>query len=415
MTCGFQEECGGAPANFGGMNRRTFLKTGAAAAAAVTMLGPDVWRRAIAGARAGDSPYGGLARTPDLNGFLLPQGFTSRIIARSGMLVEGTTYPWHIFPDGGATFALPSGGWIYTSNSEVPTVSVDNLAGGASAIRFRADGSIESAYRILVGTGMNCAGGATPWGTWLSCEEHDSGLVWECDPTGAEIATPRLALGTFTHEAAVVDPRSNHVYLTEDRADSAFYRFTPDGGRPDLSSGVLEVMIVDDPDQLGRGGPVTWERVPNPNPVAGVGPTRSQVVGRARFNGGEGAWFDEPSRTVYFTTKGDVRVWAYHADDATIEVLYDFRDAVGSALNAVDNITVSPGGEMFICEDGGNMEICIITTDGIVAPFLRLPTDGSEMTGVAFDPSGTRMYFSSQRQERVGVTYEVTGPFRTVR
>ena len=134
---------------------------------------------------------------------------------------------------------------------------------------------------------------------------------------------------------------------------------------------------------------------------------------------------------VYYTTKGDKKVWAYDCRAHTIEVIYDGENTPGAALNAVDNVTVSPSGDVYVCEDGGNMEICLISPDRVVSPFVRLVGDdhqNSEMTGVVFDPSGTRMYFSSQRSYPIaplpdsapsevsvlakGATYEVTGPFR---
>jgi uncharacterized protein len=177
-------------------------------AALASALGIGVWRRASA-----DIGSIGPLQPPDSNGIRLPQGFSSRIIALSLLPVAG--YTWHEFPDGGATFAQPDGGWIYVSNSE----SAAALSGGASAIRFSAEGDITSAYRILGGTRLNCAGGPTPWGTWLSCEEIPFGFVHECDPTGSFGARKLRALGAFKHEAAAVDPIYRHVYLTEDESD----------------------------------------------------------------------------------------------------------------------------------------------------------------------------------------------------
>jgi secreted PhoX family phosphatase len=400
------------------MDRRTFLKTGLTATAAFTALGSSIWRRAFAEHPApvvGTGPYGQLSETPDANGIRLPDGFTSRVIARSGEPVPGTAYAWHHVPDGAATFDAGGGVWIYVCNSEAPVP-----LGGVSAIRFNADGEVDGplgAYRILIGSSLNCAGGPTPWGTWLSCEEHPAGLVWECDPTGLLPGIPRPALGTFEHEAAAVDPVLGHVYLTEDQSDGLFYRFTPETPG-DLVAGLLEAASVDE------DGTVSWLVVPEPNSV--LRPTRQQIPQATTFQGGEGAWLDKVARTVYFTTKGDDKVWAYHLDEEKIEVFFDSRNTAGSPLNGVDNITVSPGREIFVCEDHSSSphEIVMLSTDAggntTVSPFLELlDHPGSELTGVCFNPAGNRMYLSSQRGDfnmpplGLGVTYEVTGPFNT--
>jgi secreted PhoX family phosphatase len=139
------------------VDRRSFLRS-TALAAGVAALGPTFWQRAYAAtAQPGPGPYGPLL-APDANGVMLPQGFTSRVLAVTGQPVTGTLYPWHAFPDGGAVFPQPDGSWIYSSNSEVPGAP----AGGASAVRFGADGEVADAYRILAGTSMNCAGGRPP-------------------------------------------------------------------------------------------------------------------------------------------------------------------------------------------------------------------------------------------------------------
>ncbi len=354
-------------------------------------------------AQPGSGPYGDL-RPADGNGLSLPPGFKSRVVAQSGQPVARTGYRWHDAPDGGACFR-DGKGWIYVSNCEIEKV------GGASALRFAADGSIRAAYRILNGTNRNCAGGATSWNTWLSCEEVRGGQVWETDPWGEQRAVVRPAMGRFTHEAAAHDPGRGVVYLTEDERDGCFYRFRPHHPR-DLGAGVLDVLVG----PASASVSVRW--VPVPDPDARSRPTRHQVPGATRFDGGEGCWYAQDR--CYFTTKGDNRVWAYDAAKQRLELVYDDSlVAEGEApLRGVDNIIGSAGRDLYVAEDGDDMEINLITPDGVVTPFAQVYDHHpkSEIAGPAFSPDGTRLYFSSQRgksgKHSGGVTFEVTGPFR---
>ena len=419
------------------MDRRNFLRAGVVSTGAGVMLPtamfarPASARSAEGSATAGESPYGPLSDTPDENGLLLPAGFTSRVIAVSGEVVGATNYAWHMFPDGAGTFDDGNGGWYYTCNSEVFDFMAPD-SGGVSAIHFDADGNIVDAYRILEGSNSNCAGGQTPWGTWLSGEENFSGQgrIWECDPTGAKPAVAHEAMGRWAHEAAAVDPDNQQVYLTEDNPTGVFYRYTPTA-YPDLSAGKLEACIV------AADGSVTWGALTDPS--GATVPTREQVAGATIFPGNEGCWYHQG--WVYFTSKGDHSVHGIDIAAQKYTLLWkgdpDGLGVEGAVLSHVDNITVDAGsGDLFVAEDGGNMELIIITPEGALAPFVRVVGEGhadSEMTGPVFNPSRDRLYFSSQRGPSIktpgeivagatavpegpqaGVTFEITGPFRGV-
>jgi hypothetical protein len=445
------------------MDRRSFLRLGlGSAAGAATSLGAGFWERAIAApVQPGPSPYGPLL-APDANGLRLPAGFTSRVVAASLTPVAGTSHVWHAFPDGGACVATDDGGWVYVSNSEFPipvdvpdatgllaTISASLLSapglpllppsGGVGAIRFDAAGEVVDAYPILTGSTSNCAGGLTPWGTWLSCEEWESdglltgyggGLVWECDPLGIVPAVARPALGRFRHEMAACDPVRERIYLTEDVPDGLFYRYTPRpgtwGSGAALVGGTLEAM------RLGAGGATTWvEIADHVDPAAPAGPIRQLVPGAARFNGGEGCLYDDGR--VYITTKGDDRVWVHDIAGQTMRVLYASSDSAAPVLKGVDNLAISAAHDLFVAEDGVNLEVCTITPDGVVAAVAQMtgPQHGiesggplpllSEVTGLALSPDGNRLYFNSERGMGIaglpvgpgpGILYEVTGPFR---
>lgn len=245
-------------------------------------------------------------------------------------------------------------------------------------------------------------------GTWLSCEEVSNGRVFECDPHGVAAQVSRPAMGIFNHEAVAADPVDRRLYLTEDRSDGRLYRFTPNAWG-DLTTGQLEVAEVYASDQL------RWHPVPNPTPGPVQVPTRRQVPQSTAFRGGEGIAYD--AGHVYFTTKGDDRVWDLDVSAQRLKVVYDNALDEFDVLSGVDNVTIMPSGQALVAEDGGNMELVMLGRNGLALPLLRVegqPT--SELTGPAFTPSEGRLYFSSQRGvDGRGITYEVRGPFRSRR
>ncbi len=386
------------------------------------------WAPASGAPSAG--PYGPLsASVPDANGLLLPEGFTSRVVAISGDRVPGTSYPWPLFPGGAATFPDGEGGWFYACNSAVfdyltPWVPM----GGASAIHFDSYGVARDAYRILEGSHSNSRGGPTPWGTWLSCEEDydGEGLVWECDPAGGSPAVALGAMGRRSHAGVAVDPAGRAAYLTEAHPAGLLYRYTPSAW-PDLADGSLEAMVVD-----GDGG-VSWSPVPDP---AGLDvPARQQVPDAFVTPDGGGAWLHDG--TLLFTTGLDNRVHSVDLEAGHHRLAWDGL-ADRQPLTGVGDLTVEPRtGDAYVAEERGDMEIAVIGPGGEVAPFCRFADPAhrfSAVTGPCFDPAGERLYFSSQRGPgnrltrevipdidwgdapeglMAGITYEVTGPFRS--
>ncbi|MEC8998810.1 MAG: alkaline phosphatase PhoX [Actinomycetota bacterium] len=382
-------------------------------------------------------------RSPDAHGLVLPEGFTARVVAEGGTPVAGTDWLWPLFPDGKGTIPIGDGGWLLACNHEVFDFQTPRLPhGGASTVSFDAEGRITGAWPILEGSHSNSRGAATPWGTWLSCQEvhgagggDGAGLIWECDPTGERPAMPRPALGVRTHGSVAVNSADGRCYLTEAHRDGRLYRFTPSQGglaSESLEAGVLEAMAVD------LDSSVTW--LPVADPTGTVAPTRVQAAAATVIPMGGGvAVHDE---TLWFTTGLDDRVHVVDLTAGRHRVAWDGMRR-RRPLAGIGDLTVSPAGEVFAVEDRGDMEVVLLSpsvggdSDGgdVARPFCRMVGDGhrfSAVTGPCFDPSGTRMYVSSLRGRgealvrdvvseldwgdgvegrHVGVTYEVTGPF----
>lgn len=392
----------------------------------------------------------------DANGIMLPAGFSSRLIAvvNEPPLLSNPGFLWHSDPDGAGTFRTDDGGWILVSNCEARDVTttvgasaplpgtnretaelLGLLAGGVSALRFDASGTLIDAYAVERNTTTNCSGGTTPWGTWLNGEEILDGYMFECSPLRDGGAAVRLdRFGRKAHEMVAIDEAGRAIYHTEDLGGSErFYRniYTvaewPTGGRPDLvNGGVLQALAVDAGIEAARLGPtpIRWvDCINDGRPQAEVYLPETTI-----FAGNEGVWFLQG--LIYFSTKGDNNIWVIDPVGNTIESIYDpAREVPGSPVDAseppmagVDNICMTLDREMVVVEDGGDMRAMVLLPDGSTIPLLRLPgnADVTEVTGPAFSPDGRRLYVSGQRSLRMGapaafrvggVVYEITLPF----
>ena len=298
-------------------------------------------------------------------------------------------------------------------------------------------------YGSLSGTIRNCAGGPTPWGSWLTCEETTQingttrhGYVFDVPASGVSDAEPLRGLGRFSHEAVAIDPATGIVYLTEDTGSSGFYRFVPTTPG-DLTAGVLEMMAIDGQPsvQLSATGDswsdVRWVPIAQPDPGPGEPSTASQgfAQGGTAVSRGEGAWYADG--VIYFVSTsggpvGQGQVFAYTPAAESLEVL--FASPSADVLNAPDNVCVSPRGGLVLCEDGSGLEYLHgLTLNGEIFKFAQnnvvIPAGGvagktvnpgsytgSEWCGATFEPKNGNWLFANLQSP--GITFAITGPWR---
>ena len=427
---------------FGGI-----LASGCVASSAAPVLGPSLNR------------FGALQADPA--GVLdLPPGFSYRVLSRLGdSMDDGEPVPdaadgMGCFDLGGGKIALVRNHELRPDRAEPVAVSpaYDTVArsllalpGGTTTIVLDAETlAVERQYRSLAGTIRNCAGGVTPWGSWLSCEENtstprdeggrlnrDHGYVFEvpADHDGLVDPVPLKAMGRFNHEAACVDPATGIVYMTEDRGDSLFYRFIPDVPGDLAAGGVLQALVLADL-QDTRNSEDNTDRIHVRSPVAGRWITlddveapdddlrqRGAAQGATIFARGEGIWMGEGE--MYFTATsggraGEGQIFRFTPRAAGPDMLELFYESpAASEYSFGDNLVVSPFGDLIVCEDqyGDTVDNYLrgITPSGEAYAFGRLRLQ-TEPAGACFSPDGRTLFVNAYSPT---MTLAITGPWPT--
>jgi secreted PhoX family phosphatase len=442
------------------LNRRSFIKSTALAFAGSGSIAQVVLSTSPASARpqAPFKGYGPLVVDP--NGLLdLPKGFSYRVLSREGDSMGASLVPGS--HDGMAAFRAPAGGTWLVRNHEVDgedveedgVLPVPHVAGkiydpegvgGTTTLLVGRHGQLLDQRVSLAGTTTNCAGGVTPWDTWLTCEEDDGtlskphGYVFEVDPRLGGNPNPIKAMGRFEHEAVSFD-RHGRAYLTEDAGGpfGCLYRFAPK--KPGRGCGSLhaggkltamkvagidtDLSIVQD---AGLVLPVSWIDVPNVDPGDDDAPVREQVIlaGATPIQKAEGLWTGLDGSVWFVSSRGDGpdaedeedrsaavhagQIWKYDPHAGTIELVVIFPG--GSPYDGPDNITVSPYGYALACTDGEDDQYLVgVNEAGDTFEFAKNPAGDDEFAGATFSPDGETLYVNIQGQP--ALTFAVVGPF----
>eukprot|EP00562_Extubocellulus_spinifer_P025839 CAMPEP_0178677438 /NCGR_PEP_ID=MMETSP0698-20121128/36445_1 /TAXON_ID=265572 /ORGANISM="Extubocellulus spinifer, Strain CCMP396" /LENGTH=758 /DNA_ID=CAMNT_0020321735 /DNA_START=146 /DNA_END=2423 /DNA_ORIENTATION=+ len=347
--------------------------------------------------------------TVSMNGLLLSSGLKAEIIAKSGkpvMYSDGKTSDtdFHKAPDFAGTFSAPNGGWIYASNSEV-----EDGKGGVGAITFDKKGRVTHYQKLLKGSTMNCGGGKTPWGTWISCEEFNlKGQIWEVDPTGRQ-SPKKTVLGgdggrfeSFSYD--VRNEEAPHFYVTEDKFNGALRRFTPDPSVVDWNDprkmlhgeGTMEYLVLipyKGENATNKEGDFTW--------------TKHIKVGRESamelFPNVEG--IDVAGNELFFVSKRLQEMTILDLDTNKYRTTSTVRGLFDGKPDQIQRITRGEGLLYFTEEGGVDAGVHARDSDGNFYTVLESPVWKDETTGLSFSPDAEHLYVAYQAN---GLLFDVT-------